>query len=560
MNIRHIDSIWSGPLLTLLNAPTIAAHTASGFWGDETIYDLAARHSRTTPRACAVRDRHRRLSYAELVAVADRLAAHLAGRGLRTGHRVAVWLPSRIETAIALLACSRNGYVCCPSLYRDHTVGEIIALVDRMHAAALIAQSGYGVDADKHDVFVEVTDRDFLRCAWRVGPANATPFGELPGPALAMEASRDANQVMYLPFTSGTTGEPKGVMHSDNTLLATARMMARDWRLERAVLYALSPLSHNLGLGALITALAGGGELVVHDLPGSASLLDRLQETGAEFLFGVPTHAIDLLTELRARGTRHVGAVRGFRISGAAAPAPVVAELMQYDIVPQSGYGMTETCSHQYTLPDDPLERLVETCGRACAGYEIRIWRQDDPEIEAAPGEIGEIGGRGASLMLGYFDDQKATETAFNSQGWFMTGDLGWIDEAGYLRVTGRKKDVIIRGGRNIHPARIEALALRHDAIEKAAAFPVADARLGERVCLAVVARGDMQVAPEALLEHLDASGLSRYDMPEFILPLSEMPLTASGKLLKRELVRRVAEGRVRPLPVRFRSRSSERG
>ena len=429
-----------------------------------------------------------------------------------------------------------------------------------MRAAALIAQPGYGADADRHDVFAELADRDFLRCAWRIGPADAAPFDELPGPALEIEASGDANQVMYLPFTSGTTGEPKGVMHSDNTLLATARMMARDWRLERAVLYTLSPLSHNLGLGALVTAFAGGGELVVHDLRSGGSLIARLQETAAKFLFGVPTHAIDLLTEIRARGARRVGAVRGFRISGAAAPAPVVAELMQYGIVPQSGYGMTETCSHQYTLPDDPPERIVETCGRACAGYEIRIWRQDDPDTEAAPGEIGEIGGRGASLMLGYFDDQQATEAAFNAQGWFMTGDLGWIDEAGYLRVTGRKKDMIIRGGRNIHPARIEALALRHAAIEKAAAFPVGDARLGERVCLAVVARGDMQLDPEAILEHLDASGLSRYDMPEFFLPLSEMPLTASGKLLKRELVLRVAEGRLRPLPVRFRSRSAASG
>jgi non-ribosomal peptide synthetase component E (peptide arylation enzyme) len=220
---------------------------------------------------------------------------------------------------------------------------------------------------------------------------------------------------------------------------------------------------------------------------------------------------------------------------------------------------MTETCSHQYTLPNDPPERIIETCGCACAGYEIRVWRQDDPDTEAAPGEIGEIGGRGASLMLGYFADQRATEEAFNAQGWFMTGDLGWIDEAGYLHVTGRKKDVIIRGGRNIHPARIEALALQHDAIAKAAAFPVGDVRLGERVCLAVVTRRGMPVDPQAILEHLDASGLSRYDTPEFILELPEMPLTASGKLLKRALVQSVAEGRLRPLPVRFRSRSAAR-
>ncbi len=366
--------------------------------------------------------------------------------------------------------------------------------------------------------------------------------------------SNDANQVMYLPFTSGTTGEPKGVMHSDNTLLATARMMARDWALDRSVLYTLSPLSHNLGLGALITALTGGGELVVHDLPRGMSLLDRLEETGAEFLFGVPTHAIDLLSEMRARGAQRSAAVRGFRISGAAAPPQVVRELMSRGIVPQSGFGMTETCSHQYTLPDDPLERIVETCGRACEGFEVRIWRQDNPDAEAAPGEIGQIGGQGASLMLGYFDDRAANEAAFNADGWFMTGDLGWIDEQGYLRVVGRQKDIIIRGGHNIYPARIEALALRHTAVEKAAAFPVPDQRLGERVCLAVVARENMSVEAAAILQHLDVEGLSKYDMPEFILPLEEMPLTASGKVRKGDLVRRVKEGSLQPVPIRFLS------
>ena len=549
-------------LLTLLNPSTVAAYTAAGLWGDETIYHLAARRARTAPGAFAVRDRHRRLTYAAVVDAADRLAAGLAGRGIRPGQRVAVWLPSRVETAVALLACSRNGYVCCPSLHRDHRVGEVAILVDRMRAAALIAEPGYGADADRHDLFAELAGRDFLRCVYRLEPTDATaiPFGEILGPAAQTRPSSDANQVMYLPFTSGTTGEPKGVMHSDNTLLATARMMARDWELERTVLYTLSPLSHNLGLGALITALSGGSELVLHDLPRGHSLLYRLEETGAYFLFGVPTHAIDLLSEMRARGAQHPAAVRGFRISGAAAPPQVVQELMSRGVVPQSGYGMTETCSHQYTLPDDPPERIVETCGRACEGFEVRIWRRDNPNAEAASGEIGQIGARGASLMLGYFDDQAATEAAFNAQGWFMTGDLGWTDDEGYLRLVGRQKDIIIRGGHNIYPARIEALALRHAAVEKAAAFPVADPRLGERVCLALVTRENVQVEPEAILRHLDTAGLSKYDMPEFILPLSEMPLTASGKLLKRELVRRVAEGLLRPLPVRLRSRSALSG
>jgi acyl-CoA synthetase (AMP-forming)/AMP-acid ligase II len=541
-------------VLPTLNPSRQAAYTAAGFWGNETIYRLAARQARTTPCAFAVRDRYWRMTYAALVNASDRLAANLAGRGIRPGQRVAVWLPSRVETAIALLACSRNGYVCCPSLHRDHTVGEVVGLVERMRAAALIAQPGYGADADRHDLFAELRGRDFLRWMFRVAPAEATaiPFGEVTGPTAPAPVSIDANQMMYLPFTSGTTGEPKGVMHSDNTLLATAQMMARDWSLDRSVLYTLSPLSHNLGLGALITALTGGGELVVHDLPRNLSLLDRLEETGADFLFGVPTHAIDLLSEMRARGAQRMAAVRGFRLSGAAAPPQVVRELLSRGVVPQSGFGMTETCSHQYTLPDDPPERIVETCGRACEGFEVRIWRQDNPDAEAAPGEIGQIGGQGASLMLGYFDDRAANEAAFNAHGWFMTGDLGWMDEQGYLRVVGRQKDVIIRGGHNIYPARIEALALRHAAVEKAAAFPVPDQRLGERVCLAVVARENMAIEPAAILQRLDVDGLSKYDMPEFILPLEEMPLTAGGKVRKGDLVRRVKEGSLWPVPVRF--------
>jgi acyl-CoA synthetase (AMP-forming)/AMP-acid ligase II len=267
-------------MLTLLNAQKLATYTKAGYWGDDTLYALTARLGRRTPDAFAVCDRHRRLGYAALVAAADRLAACLAGHGLRPGERVAVWLPSRVETAIVLLACSRNGYVCCPSLHRDHTVDEILALIDRMRAAAVFAQPGYGADADRRDVFAALAERDFVRFVLPVGPADASPFAGLPGPVLDHPPSCDPNQVMYLPFTSGTAGAPKGVLHSDNTLLATARMMARDWRLEGSVLYTLSPLSHNLGLGALITALAAGGELVLHDLGRGESLLDRLTETG----------------------------------------------------------------------------------------------------------------------------------------------------------------------------------------------------------------------------------------------------------------------------------------
>jgi acyl-CoA synthetase len=533
-------------MLTLLSAGRLERHRAEGLWLDDTLFELAASHY---PDHVAVRDRTRALTFGQLTDAAARLGSELARRGVRPGRRVAVWLPSRVETAIALLACSRQGFVCCPSLHRDHTVGDIAALMNRMRAEALIAQPGYGADADRRDIFA--ADVPSVRCAISLSDTPALPFADLP---VADEAPPgDPNRISYLAFTSGTTGAPKGVMHSDNTLLANARAMSADWDFTaRSVLYTMSPLSHNLGLGALICAMCTGAELVLHDVPRGASLVDRLVETGASFLFGVPTHAIDLLAELRARKAESVGRLRGFRISGAAASAEVIAELMGYGVVPQAGYGMTETCSHQYTLPDDPPELIRQTCGRACRGYEIRIFTQENPDIEAPLGEVGQIGGRGASLMLGYFDDQAVTEDSFNSAGWFLTGDLGSLDENGFLRITGRKKDLIIRGGHNIYPARIEAMATSYAGVDKAVAFPVPDARLGEKVCLAVVPRAGETIDSAALLGHLDARGLSRYDMPEYFLELVEVPLTASGKILKRDLVRWVEEGRIQPIPVRF--------
>lgn len=548
----------ASPILTLLTAERMAESYRSGFWRADTIYALARRHAERRPDAFAIRDRFRRLTYRELVASVDRLAGDLARRGVRAGHRVAIWLPSRIEAAIAVLACSRNGYVCCPSLHRDHTVAEVAALAARVRAAALIAQPGYGADAHRRDIFAELAGLASLKHAYRLAPPDDRPaFAGLLGAPGESEPSRDPDRVVYLAFTSGTTGAPKGVMHSDNTLLATVRAVAADWRLDgRSVVYTLSPLSHNLGMGSLITAMAVGGELVVHDPPKGASLLDRLEETGATYLVGVPTHAIDLLAEIRARGGSPLARVKGFRISGAAVPGEVVAALLRHGIVPQSGYGMTETCSHQYTLPEDGPERIIETSGRCCAGYEIRIFRQDDPDREAEPGEVGQIGGRGASLMLGYFDDQAATEDSFNAGGWFMTGDLGTLDAAGYLRVTGRKKDVIIRGGHNIHPARIEALAMRHEAVARAAAFPVADARLGEKVCLAVEFHAGRQASANEILDHLDKAGLSKYDMPEYFLAPEAIPLTGSGKILKRELAARVEQGALAPIPIRWQERS----
>jgi acyl-CoA synthetase len=203
-------------------------------------------------------------------------------------------------------------------------------------------------------------------------------------------------------------------------------------------------------------------------------------------------------------------------------------------------------------MPDDGVAAITGTCGKACHGYETRLWDPENPDLEAGPGAIGEIGTRGALLTLGYFDNQSATENAFNASGWFMSGDLGQFDAGGNLQIVGRKKDLVIRGGHNIHPARIENLAISHPAVLKAAAFAVPDPRLGERVCLAVIPREGARVTGDELLRHLDTAGLSRYDMPEYFIALDAFPLTASGKILKRELVEWAKSGRIRPAPVRF--------
>ena len=547
----------SNTLLTLFDIDQYREYYRGGFWRDETVYHLVRTHAERTPERVALRSSLGALTYRTLLMHVDAFASDLARRGMMTGERVAVWLPSRPETVIALLACSRNGYVCCPSLHRDHTVDEIIGLLKRMRASAIVAEEGYGADAKKKDLFVGLSEIDTVRHVYRLEPARELGIVTARlGQALTPTATRNANRVLYLAFTSGTTGIPKGVMHSDNTLLANARALSSDWHItNKSVVYSLSPLSHNLGFGAMIMALAVGGEFVMHDLLRGKSLVDRLTETNSTFLVGVPTHAIDLLAELKSRGLSGLRKLHGFRISGASAPPGLIEELLKFGIVPQSGYGMTETCSHQYTLPNDEPKLIAESCGKACPGYEIRIFDRKDPNRQLPPREVGQIGGRGASLMLGYFDDQAATEDSFNRDGWFMTGDLGWVDENGYLRVTGRKKDVIIRGGHNIYPAKIESLSATHHAIKRAAAVPVPDPRLGERVCLAVMFWPGKVVAAEEILKHLNDNGLSKYDMPEFFLELDELPLTASGKVRKLDIVDWITDGRAKPTPIHRHSK-----
>ena len=446
-------------ILTLHDPAAARRHYDEGVWQADTLYARLRHHAERRPDAYALRDGTRRLGWAELLRWVDAVAADLHAAGVRRGERVCVWLPNRIETVVVALACSRNGYVVNPSLHRSCTVAEIVALVDGIQAAVLVAEAGHGADAASSDIFAEARAVKSLRRLYRVGArGDAAPFPSAGDAALPQPApDPNPDKVVYLAFTSGTTGKPKGVLHSDNTLLANGRAMVADWHHdERTILLSLSPLSHHIATVALEQMLVAGFEIVLNDPPPGVSVLDWLIATGATYVMGVPTHAMDMLDAARRRGLARLGDVKIFYMAGAPIPRETAQEFLDRGITPQNIYGMTENGSHQYTLPGDDARTIVATCGRACRGYEVRIFKPDDPDAEAAAGEIGEIGGRGGVLTLGYFGDQHATESSFNRGGWFMSGDLGRLDENGCLEIIGRKKELIIRGGHNIYPARIE--------------------------------------------------------------------------------------------------------
>jgi len=551
-------------ILTLHDPQVARRYYAEGYWREDTLYTLLRRHARERPDAFALRDGRRRLTWRALLDWVDTLAADLHAAGLKRGQRVSVWLPNRVEPVVVLLACSRNGYVCNPSLHQNYTVADVVQLMQRIQTVALFAQPGYGADAGTRDVFSAAAALPGMKRVYAVGSdrvrADCTAFPVAAATAPQPPAvDENPDKVVYLAFTSGTTGTPKGVLHSDNTLLANGRAMVKDWRHdEHTVLYSHSPLSHHIATVAIEQSLVAGFEVVVNDPPSGMKPLDWIVESGATYVMGVPTHAIDLLAQLKQCGLTRLGRVSVFYMAGSIIPPGTARAFLDMGVKPQNVYGMSENGSHQYTMPDADVTTITMTCGKACNGYETRLWDPENPDVEAKPGEIGEIGTRGALLTLGYFDNQAATENSFNASGWFMSGDLGRFDEDGNLQIVGRKKDLIIRGGHNIHPTAIENLAIKHPLVLQAAAFAVADERLGERVCLAIVTRESAAVTAREILAHLDDEGLSRYDMPEYFIALETFPLTASGKILKRELAEWARSGRLKPEAVRWTGASED--
>ncbi|MDR3534500.1 MAG: class I adenylate-forming enzyme family protein [Rhodopila sp.] len=531
------------PYLTLHHPAKARLYREQGLWNDDTFYGLLSRNASVRPDEVALEDGSKRLTWQELRHWVDGVAADLRIYGLIPGDRVSIWMSNRVEAIVTFLACSREGFACNPSLHRTFTCADVMPRLERLSAKALVTEPGWSANEQEVDVDAALARVESLRVVYtpdtfpRPGP-NMTP------------PSADPDKVAYLAFTSGTTGNPKCVMHSDNTLLANARDLVRDWGHTRdTVIMSLSPVSHHIAWVAVAQWLLLGCHLVMDNPPKGMSRIDWITNRGVTYILGVPTHAIDILAEQRSLGATRLGSVKVFYMAGAQIPPSLAAEFIAQGIVPQNVYGMTENSSHQYTHPTDETDTIIGTCGRGGLAYQVRIFDIANPDREVPRGEVGQIGGQGAALMLGYFDNQSATEKSFNADGWFLSGDLGVMDGAGNLRIEGRLKDIIIRGGHNIYPDHIETLAIRGQGVEKAACFPVPDERLGERVCIAVVGDAD----PQDVLRHLATEGLSRYEMPEYFARVSDFPVNIHGKVLKRELIQMVERGDLAPQPIRFR-------
>lgn len=531
------------PFLTLHDPAAARAYYHAGLWQSDTFYSLMARQAEDRPDAKALRDGRNILDWRTLKARVDAMADSLHEEGIHAGDRISIWMSNRVEAVITFLACSREGIACNPSLHRSYTCAEVVELLTELQARAILTEEGWGADRAMRDFDAMAADLPFLK---RVYTPDAFPM-HIMGSGRAAHSNPDS--VVYLAFTSGTTGKPKCVMHSCNTLLANARDLVRDWNLsENSHILTLSPLSHHIAWVAIAQWLVCGGFLITNDPPAGTTPMQWIVETGATYVLGVPTHAMDILSEQRKTGLERLGSVETFYMAGSPIPEVVAEAFVNQGIAPQNIYGMTECSSHQYTHPSDPRDVWIKTCGRGGPAYEVRIWNPENPDEEMPRGQSGNIGGRGAAMMLGYFANQAATEGTFNRHGYLLSGDLGSFDAKGNLRIDGRIKDLIIRGGHNIYPSQIESHALTHAGVEKAAAFGVPDDRLGEKVCLAII--GDLSA--EEMLDHLARDGLSKYDMPEWYAAVPSLPLTASGKILKRELTEMVKRGELTPSPVRY--------
>ena len=476
-------------------------------------------------------------SFAELWQRSRAAASALLARGIGAGDRVAIWAPNSREWIVAAIATMTCGaaVVTLNTRLKGRESGDILR---RTRARLLFTVEDFlGIDYR-----ALIADEDLPDLAATVlldaGLSDFVAGGKgADDPAVAAAlAGIDADTVSDILFTSGTTGSPKGVLMTYGRVLPQAAVWVANTGLTEGDRYLIAnPFFHSFGMkvGWVACILAGATALPIpqFDVSQAIAMIERDRVT---FMPGPPTVFQMLLAELDKRAW-DCSSLRGGTTGAATVPPSLVErirrDLGMVDLI--TAYGMTECVNITTCVPGDSVETIARTCGAAFPGNEVRI--ADDDGRELPRGETGEILVRGQGVMLGYLDDPEATAEAIDADGWLHTGDIGTMDEAGYVRITDRKKDLYISGGFNVYPAEVEKLLAGHPAIGMVAVVGVPDERLGEVGRAFVVLRPGTN-ASEAELIAWSRENMANYKVPRSFVMVDDLPRNASGKVLKTAL------------------------
>lgn len=533
---------------TPIDDDTAAKWRAEGWWEDRSIRSLLTDAAAAHPDRIALvgrrgdGDRVTR-TYREFDSNANHVASVLASLGVRNGDAVVVMLPNWVEYPEFLFGINELGalYAGIPVAYGDQ---QATAILRRSRAKVLVIprrwRSNDNLEQSRRlraqiptlqHVIVLDDDGSDLRDGESLWSShNDVPAREFPSP--------NPDQICYLGFTSGTTGEPKGAMHSHNTLIYSARRQAEHIGPavfgEPMVNLVASPMGHHTGYiwGGVFTVLLSGTAVQV-DRWDPAWGSQVIREEGITTFFGAPTFLQDMVrTDLAGDPDCPL---RCLVIAGAPVPRNLpaqAAEALGAYVAP--AWGMTE-CSILCSCTPDERADILSTDGSIFAGSEVRI--VDDSGAEVSAGVVGDLLMRGPGVVFGYYDRPDATRDAYLPDLWFKTGDRADVDENGRLRLRGRSKDIIIRGGENIPVTDVESVIFDHPDVLNAAVIGVADDRLGERVCAVLVIKsGRPELTVDTLGEYLLEQGLSKHYLPEKVVHLHELPMTPSGKIQKFKL------------------------
>ena len=485
-------------------------------------------------------DSRRRWTNASLLADAERAARAFLQR-FEPGMHVAVWSSNSPEWIITQFGLALAGLVMV-TVNPAYRANELTYVLRQSRARGIVHESEYrGFDmaaavAEARRAQNVIIDDVIVTNQFETFLESGNSGAALPQVLPQMSA--------MIQYTSGTTGQPKGALLNHYSVTNNARMMALLKGLDNnTVNLAVAPLFHTAGcVGAVLGSVQTGGSIVLPNTFDAPSMLDLIQTEAATFTFAVPTMLVALLTEQAAQA-RDLSSLETVFSGGATVPIEIVRRVEEeFGACLIIGYGQTETSpAITHTRLDDNSADKSETIGRALPQVEIKIV---DPETgQTQPVDVaGELCTRGFLVMMGYYDMPDATAATIDVDGWLHTGDLCTMDSRGYFRITGRLKDMIIRGGENIYPREIEELLYTHADIADCAVIGIPDNYWGEDVAAVVSFEPDRQASSELLREFL-MSELARHKVPKHWFAMAKIPTTASGKLQKFKLVEMYRDG-----------------